>query len=432
MTVTEFNRQLLRFLQQSPTAFHAVAGMKSQLQAAGFRLLDETDAWQLEADQGYLVTRNDSALIAFRTGSGDLLQHGLRMCGAHTDSPCLKLKPSPVMERNGYLQLGVEVYGGALYAPWFDRDLSLAGRVNFQTRSGGLKSSLIDFAKPIAVIPSLAIHLFRDVHKTRTLNPQKELLPVLTLVQKKKPFEFDKFLLTQVRKQAGNRNAARVLAHELFFYDTQPPALIGINEDFIASARLDNLLSCLVACQALIDCKGEHASLLVCNDHEEVGSASTSGAQGPFLKSVLARLVGNLNGGVDALDRISSRSTFLSLDNAHGVHPNYIEKHDDKHRPVLNGGPVIKLNANQRYASNSDSVALFKSICSQVNVPYQEFAMRNDMACGSTIGPITATGTGITAVDVGVATFAMHSVRELAGSQDPFDLLQVVSAFFKR
>ncbi|MCY4265885.1 MAG: M18 family aminopeptidase [Gammaproteobacteria bacterium] len=431
MTAVQFNQQLLRFLQQSPTAFHAVANMKVQLEEAGFQILDEASAWQLQADKGYLVTRNDSALIAFCTGRSNL-QEGLRISGAHTDSPCLKLKPDPVIEKNGYVQLGVEVYGGALYAPWFDRDLSLAGRVNFQNRSGELKSTLIDIEKPIAVIPSLAIHLFRDVHNGRSLNPQKELLPVLQLAQDKEHFDFERFLLALIRKQTGNGNATEILAHELFFYDTQPPALIGMKEDFIASARLDNLLSCFVACQGLIRSKGKHASLLVCNDHEEVGSASTSGAQGPFLKSVLARLAANLSTETDALERVSSLSTFLSLDNAHGVHPNYVEKHDDMHRPVLNGGPVIKLNANQRYASNSESVALFKSICNKVKVPFQAFAMRNDMACGSTIGPITATGTGITTVDVGVATFAMHSIRELAGSKDAFALLKVVKSYFDR
>ncbi len=431
MTAAQFNQQLLDFLQQSPTAFHAVANMKVQLEEAGFQILDEASAWQLQADKGYLVTRNDSALIAFCTGRSNL-QEGLRISGAHTDSPCLKLKPDPVIEKNGYVQLGVEVYGGALYAPWFDRDLSLAGRVNFQNRSGELKSTLIDIEKPIAVVPSLAIHLFRDVHNGRSLNPQKELLPVLQLAQDKEHLDFERFLLALIRKQTGNGNATEILAHELFFYDTQPPALIGMKEDFIASARLDNLLSCFVACQGLIRSKGKHASLLVCNDHEEVGSASTSGAQGPFLKSVLARLAANLSTETDALERISSLSTFLSLDNAHGVHPNYVEKHDDMHRPVLNGGPVIKLNANQRYASNSESVALFKSICNKVRVPFQAFAMRNDMACGSTIGPITATGTGITTVDVGVATFAMHSIRELAGSKDAFALLKVVKSYFDR
>lgn len=432
MSASQFNQELLSFLRQSPTAFHAVASMCDLLDAAGFERLDEGNTWQLQRNKAYYVIRNDSALIAFRTGRKALLTQGMRMAGAHTDSPCLKVKPNPDGEKQGYEQIGVEVYGGALYAPWFDRDLSLAGRVNFETRSGAIKSTLINVEEPIATIPSLAIHLHRGVHENRTLNPQKELSPIVQLAQSRKKFRFDDYLLALVRKQSGGRAAKKILAHEMYFYDTQEPSLVGINKEFIASARLDNLLSCFVACKSLIRSKGAGASLLVCNDHEEVGSASTSGAQGPFLKSVLQRIVASESTDADALQRLSSNSTFLSIDNAHGVHPNYVDKHDDKHRPLLNAGPVIKLNANQRYASNSESVALFKSICSKVRVPFQSFAMRNDMGCGSTIGPITATETGINTVDVGVATFAMHSIRELAGSKDPFALLKVVAAFYDR
>lgn len=433
MSAKKFNQELLQFLQDSPTAFHAVSSMRKLLDAAGFAQLQEKDAWILQPARSYYVVRNDSSLIAFKTGRKDPLQHGLHIAGAHTDSPCLKVKPNPEYSRIGYSQLGVEVYGGALFAPWFDRDLSLAGRVNFQTRNGALKSTLVDAVDPIATIPSLAIHLNREVHTNRTLNPQQELTPVLLLDRSGKgKFDFNDYLLTLLRKQSGARQAARVLAHELFLYDTQPPALVGLKNDFIASARLDNLLSCFVACKALIKSKNSYASVLVCNDHEEVGSVSASGAQGPFLKSVLKRIAGMQSVEQDNLQRISSNSILLSIDNAHGVHPNYLDRHDDQHRPVLNGGPVIKLNANQRYASNSDSVALFKSICDQVKVPSQSFVMRNDMACGSTIGPLTAAETGINTVDVGVASFAMHSIRELVGADDPMHLARVVTAFYDR
>lgn len=431
MSSSRFNQELLQFLQDSPTAFHAVASMRVLLDEAGFQMLLESESWDLKPNSKYYVVRNDSALIAFKTSRQSLLQHGVHMTGAHTDSPCLKLKPSPETEGNGYTQLGVEVYGGALYGPWFDRDLSLAGRVNFQTRSGAIQSALIDLRDPVATIPSLAIHLHRDVHENRTINPQKELMPILMLSEKKK-FNLDSFLLAQIRKQAKHRAASKVLAHELYLYDSQAPALIGLEKQFIASARLDNLLSCYVACKALIKSKQDYASLLVCNDHEEVGSASASGAQGPFLQAVLERLAAMEDANRDSIQRLASQSTFLSIDNAHGVHPNYVEKHDDQHKPVLNAGPVIKLNANQRYASNSETVALFKSICNRAKVPYQQFVMRNDMACGSTIGPITAAETGIKTVDIGVATFAMHSIRELAGADDPAALAKVVSAFYNR
>ena len=432
MSQKHFNTELLDFLERSPTAFHAVAALKSMLLDSGFIALSEEEQWDLADGHNYFVTRNDSALIAFRHNSQSLLGEGLRLTGAHTDSPSLKVKPNPEVYRQGYVQLGVEVYGGALFAPWFDRDLSIAGRVHYKSRRGELRSALIDFSDPIAVIPSLAIHLNRGVNDSRSINAQKELVPLLSQLGKEEDFDFNELLLQQVKKQPAHRSAQEILAHELFLYDTQAASLIGLKQEFISSARLDNLLSCFLACKALVNCKNTHASLLVCNDHEEVGSVSSSGAQGPFLKSVLERLVHCCGDETDLLSRIVAKSSLISIDNAHGVHPNYLERHDDKHRPVLNSGPVIKLNANQRYASNSHSVALFKSICDNVKVPFQSFVMRNDMACGSTIGPITSAETGINTIDVGVPTFAMHSVRELAGSKDAYNLYKVITSFYTR
>ena len=432
MSQKRFNTELLDFLERSPTAFHAVASLKSMLLDSGFIALSEEEQWDLADGHNYFVTRNDSALIAFRHDSQSLLGEGLRLTGAHTDSPSLKVKPNPEICRQGYVQLGVEVYGGALFAPWFDRDLSIAGRVHYKSRRGELRSALIDFSDPIAVIPSLAIHLNRGVNDSRSINAQKELVPLLSQLGKEEDFDFNELLLQQVKKQPVHRFAQEILAHELFLYDTQAATLIGLKQEFISSARLDNLLSCFLACKALVNCKNTHASLLVCNDHEEVGSVSSSGAQGPFLKSVLERLAHSCGDETDLLSRIVAKSSLISIDNAHGVHPNYLERHDDKHRPVLNSGPVIKLNANQRYASNSHSVALFKSICDTVKVPYQSFVMRNDMACGSTIGPITSAETGINTIDVGVPTFAMHSVRELAGSKDAYNLYKVITSFYTR
>ncbi|MBG11318.1 MAG: M18 family aminopeptidase [Gammaproteobacteria bacterium] len=432
MSQKRFNKELLEFLERSPTAFHAVAALKSMLLDSDFIALSEEKHWQLVDGQGYFVTRNDSAIIAFRHNAKSMLGDGLRLTGAHTDSPSLKVKPSPEVQRQSYVQLGIEVYGGALFAPWFDRDLSLAGRVNYKSRGGELRSALIDFSEPIAVIPSLAIHLDRRVNDSRSINPQKELMPVLSLCKAGEKFDFNELLLQQVKKQRAHRSAQEILAHELYFYDTQAPSLVGLKKEFIASARLDNLLSCFLACKALISCKNHHASLLVCNDHEEVGSTSSSGAQGPFLKSVLVRLSHLCGDEPDLLSRIVAKSSLISIDNAHGVHPNYLEKHDDRHRPILNAGPVIKLNANQRYASNSHSVALFKSICDAVKVPHQSFVMRNDMACGSTIGPITSAETGINTIDVGVPTFVMHSIRELAGVKDAFNLSKIITSFYSR
>ena len=291
MSQKRFNTELLDFLERSPTAFHAVAALKSMLLDSGFIALSEEEQWDLADGHNYFVTRNDSALIAFRHNSQSLLGEGLRLTGAHTDSPSLKVKPNPEICRQGYVQLGVEVYGGALFAPWFDRDLSIAGRVHYKSRRGELRSALIDFSDPIAVIPSLAIHLNRGVNDSRSINAQKELVPLLSQLGKEEDFDFNELLLQQVKKQPVHRFAQEILAHELFLYDTQAATLIGLKQEFISSARLDNLLSCFLACKALVNCKNTHASLLVCNDHEEVGSVSSSGAQGPFLKSVLERLI---------------------------------------------------------------------------------------------------------------------------------------------
>ena len=432
MSSPSFNGELLQFLQQSPTPFHAVANLAQALLDNGFEQLDEGDHWDLQQNSSYFVIRNDSALIAFKTGQVDPVANGFRITGAHTDSPGLKIKPKPEISKHGYLQLGVEVYGGALLYPWFDRDLSIAGRVDYQTGKGKLGSALIDLDEPVAFIPSLAIHLDRSANAGHQINQQKELPPIILQQGEKGRFNFDKFLLKILRKSPANRSAESVLSHELFLYDTQAPGLVGLKKEFIASARLDNLLSCFLACQALIKSNAKHYSVLVCNDHEEVGSVSAAGAQGPFLRSVLERVVQGSSTASDAMERAIHNSDLWSSDNAHGVHPNYSDKHDDKHSPQLNAGPVIKINANQRYASNSQSVALFKAICNKRKIPYQAFVMRSDLACGSTIGPITAAELGIKTVDIGIASLGMHSIRELAGAKDAENLTRAVTAFYNR
>lgn len=431
MDKRKFNEGLLSFIRQSPTPFHAVETMVSTLEASGFELLDEGESWALQQGGSYLVKR-DGSIIAFRVGRQPVLDSGVHLAGAHTDSPCLKVKPVAERSANGYLQLGVEVYGGALLNPWFDRDLSLAGKLSFLVEGDRLDSCLIDLQRPVAVIPSLAIHLDREANNSRSVNAQKHLPPVLLSLQDTQTFSFDEFLLATLREDSGHPGATRILSHELYFYDTQPPAIVGLQEQFIAGARLDNLLSCYVITQSMLATNSEFTSLMVCNDHEEVGSASASGAQGPFLTSVLQRLVSQQNPASDAFERVARKSLMLSIDNAHGVHPNYADQHDPAHGPQLNAGPVVKINANQRYASNTESVARFRAYCDKAGVASQSFVMRSDLACGSTIGPLTATETGITTVDVGVPTFAMHSIRELAGADDAEQLGRVVSAFFDR
>jgi aspartyl aminopeptidase len=290
-----------------------------------------------------------------------------------------------------------------------------------------LGTALIDFEQPIAIIPSLAIHLDRTANEERRVNAQKELLPIVLQLKKDETRDFRELLKMQMLSDDPECNVEEVLDYDLYFYDTQPPAIIGFDEEFIASARLDNLLSCFVGLSSLIQSDNKFTSLLVCNDHEEVGSVSAAGAQGPFLKSVLERLAGNDN---QKLSRMIDRSIMISADNAHGIHPNYLDRHDDAHGPILNQGPVIKTNANQRYATNSKTSSLFRHLCKKADVPVQSFAMRNDMLCGSTIGPITAGGIGVQTLDVGVPQFAMHSIREMAGIKDAFYLFRVLKEYY--
>jgi len=425
----DLNAGLCDFIQASPTPFHAVENLSEALEEAGYRHLHESDIWQLEPEKGYFVCRNSSSLIAFRTGKGKLQDLGFRIVGAHTDSPCLKVKPQAALVKKGYAQSGVEVYGGVLLNPWFDRDLSLAGRVHYKQGDGTLASCLIDFKKAIASIPSLAIHLDREANSNRSINKQKHLAPILLQMGENEKFDFNALLLNFLHENLKLNDAEKILSYELSFYDSQQPGLIGIKEEFIASARLDNLLSCYVGLQALIESDNNQAALLLCSDHEEVGSVSASGAAGSFLEAVIERIteslaVENNEKLQEAKRRLLEHSMLISVDNAHGIHPNY------NHGPLINDGPVLKINANQRYASNSETSALLISLCDDVEVPLQSFVVRSDMACGSTIGPIIAAELGLKTVDIGVPTFAMHSIRELAGSKDTEYLLQVLTAFF--
>lgn len=437
MPLAEFNQELLGFLEKSPTPFHATQQMAAVLERSGFKALDETEAWSLNPAGAYYCTRNDSSLIAFRWGEqSQLLEQGLPMVGAHTDSPCLKVKPQPDTVNQGVAQLGVEVYGGALLNPWFDRDLSLAGRVQGLSASGTLVQELLNVTRPIAFIPSLAIHLDRQANKERTINPQLHLPAIWSLVsapgadkkhESSPETGFRDFLLHELQQQGAD--IQEVLDCEMLLYDSHKPSIIGLNDEFIASARLDNLLSCFIALKALVSSDvstKRPPSLIVCTDHEEVGSASACGAQGPFLQDVLKRLLPE----PEARIRILQRSMMISADNAHGVHPNYADRHDDQHSPKLNQGPVIKINANQRYATTSETSAKFRQLCSQAQVPVQTFVTRSDLGCGSTIGPITASQLGVATLDVGVPQWGMHSCREICGSQDPYSLYEVLKAFF--
>jgi aspartyl aminopeptidase len=412
------------FLQGSPTPYHAVKQMIIRLESVGYQYLDEGDSWDIANAGRYYTLRNGSSIVAWAMPAGKtLVESGIRMVGAHTDSPCLKVKPQPEMYKHGYHQLGVEVYGGVLLNPWFDRDLSMAGRVSYLDLNSKRQQALVDFERPVAVVPSLAIHLDREANKSRTINAQTYLPLIIGQGEEKCDF---KQLLSDELQRKGVVDLDKVLDYEISLYDTQPPSLIGLSEEFIASARLDNLLSCFIGLQALLNAESTEGALLVCNDHEEVGSMSASGAQGPMLSQVIERLVPD----VEARAQMLNRSMMISADNAHGIHPNFPEKHDANHGPLINSGPVIKLNANQRYATNSETSGLFRDLAEQVDVQVQSFVVRSDMACGSTIGPITAAELGVKTLDVGVPQFAMHSIRELAGAKDVEALTKVLERFY--
>lgn len=414
---------LINFIHSSPTPFHAVRSMVSQLEAVGYQPLHEQDNWAVQAGGRYYVTRNDSSLIAFKLGQHELEDVGFRMIGAHTDSPCLQVKPQPELNKCGCWQLGVAVYGGALLSPWFDRDLSLAGRVTF-THQGRVQSRLINITSPVAIIPNLAIHLNREANKGWPINQQTELPPVIACCGDT-PFDLKALLAKQLFEEYGLQEV-ELLDYELSFYDNQKGNVVGLNHDFITSARLDNLLSCYTGLEALLHASDEQNCLLICTDHEEVGSCSACGADGPFLEQVLARLMPDPR----TLNRCIEKSILVSADNAHAQHPNYPQKHDEQHAPRINAGPVIKINGNQRYASNSITAGIFRHLCQINQVPVQTFVTRSDMGCGSTIGPITASKVGVKTVDIGLPTWAMHSIREVAGTKDLAYMLTILKAFY--
>ncbi len=419
--------RLCDFLRHSPTPWHATQSMAERLEKAGFQRLEETASWQLSRGQRYYVTRNDSSIIAFQLPDGAL--ESLRMLGAHTDSPGLRLKPNATQHAAGWLQLGVQVYGGVLLAPWFDRDLGLAGRVHVRHPDGKLESLLLNVERPIAMVPSLAIHMDRDVNAGRPINAQTQMAPVLLQSDSAKLADL---LATWIEEQHGLK-AAEVVDFELGFYDVQPPSLVGVKQELVASARLDNLLSCFIGLEALLESDGSQGALLVANDHEEVGSASACGAQGPFLGDVLKRINAQIGGGSEeSLIQLIQSSLMISCDNAHALHPNFRDKHDERHGPAINGGPVIKVNASQRYATNSVTGALFRDVCREADVPVQSFVTRADMGCGSTIGPITATEVGVPTLDIGVPQWAMHSIRETAGTRDVEYLTRALKVFLNR
>lgn len=417
MTQQDFNEGFLGFLDASPTPFHATQNMAGMFENAGFVRLYEEQSWELEPGRKYYLTRNDASIIAF-TYSGE---KNYVMFGSHTDSPNLKVKPNPLIKEHGVVKFGVEPYGGLILNSWFDRDLSLAGRVSYLDSNNIIKDALIDAKKPIAIIPSLAIHLDDKANQGQSINAQSDILPILSTSD---DFNFDQFLKEQL-KVSGVDEVKELYANDLNFYDCQNASFVGLNDDFIAGARIDNLLSCYVGMLSICSIDESKPMLFIASDHEEVGSSSTSGAGGSFLENTLRRIFDDYEKFVQMI----RLSIMISADNAHAIHPNYPNKHDANHAPHINKGSVIKINASQRYASNSKTVSRFMNIASSMGEPFQTFVTRSDMGCGSTIGPITAARLGIETLDIGVPTFAMHSIRELCGSKDAYSLYKIVVGF---
>jgi aspartyl aminopeptidase len=426
MNQTIFNQEFFEFLHQCPTPFHTSSYMANGLTKHGFISLQEGEEWQLQPENGYYCIRDDGSIIGFRTGSTVNDASPWRITGAHTDSPSLQIKPSPIRDSHSLRQLCVEVYGGPLLTTWFDRDLGIAGRISLLDEQENILCRILDFKRAMAIIPSLAIHLDRTANKDHSVSKQKQLFPLLCHSETDQSFE--ELLIAQLLVEYPDLLVKQVLGYDLFCYDTQGPSFVGSKQEFITASRLDNLVSCFVAYKALLQKDSSDNCLLLCSNHEEIGSSSFAGAQGNFLVSLFERILPDNS----LRQRALSQSYFLSLDNAHALHPNFVDKHDPQHLPLLNEGPVLKYNSNQRYASTSKSAALYQYLCSEAGVPIQKFVMNNDLACGSTIGPIAASTLGVQTVDIGVPSLAMHSIRETTGSNDPYLLYKSIAHYYSR
>lgn len=419
---------LINFIDTSPSPWHAVNSIEQQLINQGFTQLDETQAWQLIAGNSYFVVRGGASIIAFTLSQQPLPNAGLRIVGAHTDSPGLRLKPQAAYASDGLVRIGVEVYGGPILATFTDRDLSIAGRVTVRTEKGH-ETRLLKFDDALMRLPNLAIHMNREVNeKGLTLNKQTEL-PLL-FAESEDGIEADKQFLAYIA-QALEVEAKDILTFEFNVFDTQKGAFWGANQEFITDSQLDNLASCHAAITALLATKNQNAtSICALFDHEEVGSESSTGAGGSFLADVINRIAASTGLDEEARLRTLAQSFFISADMAHAYHPNYTGAYEPCHHVLVNKGPVIKTNANQRYSTNAESAARFITLCERAGVPYQQYAHRTDLGCGSTIGPIIASGLGIPSVDVGSPMWAMHSIRESAGVLDHGYMIAVLTELF--
>ena len=414
-------QDLLEFVDRGPSPFHAVAEMARRLADGGFTQLEERERWSLETGARHYVIRDGGTIAAFVIGSRSPADAGFRIVGAHTDSPTFKVRPQHQVIRSGAQLVGVEPYGGALVHTWMDRDLTLAGRVVVDA-GDGMHTHLVHLPNACLRLPSLAIHLSREIREEGVrLDPQRHLVPLWGPVE-------GPDLIVVVAEHVGVA-AREILGWDLVTADTQPAALGGADDSYVFAPRLDNLASCHAAVTALLrGGDADHTSVIVANDHEEVGSGSAKGARGSFLEDVLQRITAATEPGPEADAMARSRSIRVSADMAHAVHPNYSDRHEPGHQPRLGGGPVVKHNANQAYATDGRSAAWFRARCAEAGVEVQNFVSRADLACGSTIGPLTATRLGIATVDVGSPMLSMHSIREQAFAGDVAPMIDALAA----
>lgn len=419
---------LLAFCDAGASPFHAVAEMSRRLEAAGFRRLWETDSWKLSPGERAYVVRDGGSVVAFRLGQQAPAEAGFRLIGAHTDSPALKARPVPDTQRAGYRLVGCEVYGSPLLHTWFDRDLTLAGRVTRRASDGSLASERVRLSGAPLRIPSLAVHLHRELREEGFKpNPHQHVVPTWTQID-----GTHTELAEQLAAELGV-SASTIRGHDLVTCDTQPAARGGHEDRWLFAPRLDNLASCHAGLVALSEApEADATAVLVANDHEEVGSGSAEGARGSFLADVLARLAAVDDGDGQAGPRSLARSLLVSADTAHAVHPNYADRHEAEHRPRLGAGPVIKHNANQAYATDAAGSAWFAACAADVGQGVQHFVARGDMPCGSTIGPLTATRLGVQTVDVGQPILSMHSIREHAHIADVAAMAATLAAHLSR
>ncbi|MBQ1696559.1 MAG: M18 family aminopeptidase [Bacteroidales bacterium] len=426
----EFANDLIDFVSFSPSKFHVVRNIKAALLRKGFKELPLTEPWQIEKEGKYFVAQNDTTLAAFIVGMGQPEKDGFRIIAAHTDSPTIKIKPSPEIVVNGsYIKLNTEVYGGAILNTWFDRPLSIAGRVVLKSKTP-FKPEVrqLIIKRPLLQIPNLAIHFNRKVNDGVPINPQKELSPLLACI--KSPLENQNYLAEIIAREL-NISPDAILDFDLSLYDTEKGCLIGANGEFISCARLDNLSMIHAGMEGLFTSPNINATqMMVCFDNEEVGSRTRQGAASPFLKNVLERIIYKLNGDKEEYMRAIYNSFMISADPAHGLHPNYAEMSCPTNHPIINKGPVIKYNADQKYCTDAESGAIFAQLAEVAGSPIQRFANRSDLAGGSTLGSISTTQTDFKCVDVGTPILAMHSIREICGVYDHFNIKNIFKAFY--